>query len=104
MLEVLKHIANLIVLASLGLNIVILFPQIIKILKTKQSSGISPSTFITIWLLQFITILHGYFHQDLILMLGMFFAFLTNTTLIGLIIIYKPERTDSPIKIDPQSS
>ncbi|MCK4608686.1 MAG: hypothetical protein KAT71_04315 [Gammaproteobacteria bacterium] len=85
-----KEIVTIFFLLGLVLNSAILIPQIVKVVKTKDSQGLSGVTFLGFCVLQFIVVLHAYFHHDVILMVGMFVAMFTTGLLVFLIMIYKP--------------
>ena len=91
MINTIKIISEVIALSALGLNVVISLPQTFKILKTKNSKGVSAFSFISIVILQIITVLHGYFHHDIALMIGMLLAAIVNTILVSLIFTYRPK-------------
>ena len=74
---------------GLVINAVIYFPQIIKIIRTKEARDLSLMTFIGIALLQLSFALHGYFHQDRELTIGMLAAFLVSCWLVFLMIRYR---------------
>lgn len=84
-----KFIVDLIFDLGLFINAVIYFPQIIKIIRTKETRDLSLVTFIGIALLQLSFALHGYFHQDNGLTIGMLAAFLVSSFLLFLIILYR---------------
>ncbi|MDR3031417.1 MAG: hypothetical protein LBU35_03475 [Holosporales bacterium] len=56
--------------AGLFFNAALFVPQAIKVYKTKNAEGLSLLTFLGFNLVQLFTILHGYIHKDLILILG----------------------------------
>jgi len=76
---------------SLGLfiNAMLFVPQIIRLYKTKDSQGISLTTFIGFNFIQLFTVLHGYLHKDYLLMLGYILSFITCGFVTILTLIYK---------------
>ncbi len=82
---------NLIEIAfSLGLfiNALLFIPQAIKILRTKNTKGVSLITFLGFNAIQAFTFLHGYLHKDYLLMIGMLLSFITCGIVTVLLIIY----------------
>ncbi len=65
-------------LFGLGLlvNAAIFVPQAIKIFKAKSAQGLSVLTFAGFNILQLIGILHGYFQNDMSILIGMAASFL----------------------------
>ena len=79
------------VLFGLGLlvNAGLFVPQAIKIFKTKSAKDVSLLTFGGFSILQAIGILHGYYQNDLSLLLGMIASFLACGAVTVLGIIYR---------------
>ncbi len=73
---------------ALLLNGLIVIPQIIKIIQTKNAKNLSFLTFFGFWILQVAMILHGYFHNDLKLAIGMLLSIITTGILTILIFVY----------------
>ncbi len=77
------------VLFGLGLmvNAALFVPQAVKIFKTKSAKDVSILTFAGFNVLQLIGIAHGYFQQDLSLILGMIASFIAcgAVTFLGLV-------------------
>lgn len=73
---------------ALMLNGIIVIPQIIEIIKTKNAENLSFFTFFGFWILQVTMLLHGYFHNDIKLAWGMILSLVTTGTLTTLIAIY----------------
>ncbi|GHU19948.1 hypothetical protein FACS189472_10480 [Alphaproteobacteria bacterium] len=71
------------------INAVLFIPQAIKIYNTKSADGVSLATFAGFCVIQFFTVLHGYIHQDHILMFGNALSLICCATVTFLIIIYK---------------
>ncbi len=74
---------------GLFINAFLFVPQIIKLYKKKDSEELSLITFGGFSILQFLTILHGYFHKDYLLMLGFALSLLTCGTVTFLIMVYR---------------
>jgi MtN3 and saliva related transmembrane protein len=74
---------------SLIVNAAFFVPQIIKLYKTKNTSGISLLMFLGFNLIQFISILYGYIKKDYILMWGFALSLLTCGSVSILILIYR---------------
>jgi len=81
---------------SLGLfiNAGLFIPQIIQLYRTKNSQGLSLLTFAGFNLIQLFAVLHGFIHQDKILLLGFLLSLITCGTVTILLIWYRI----SPIK------
>lgn len=62
---------------GLFINAALFIPQALKIHRDKAAKNVSLLTFLGFNCLQFITILHGYYHQDYILMIGYSLSFIT---------------------------
>ena len=62
---------------SLFLNACLFIPQAIQILRKQNAEGVSLLTFVGFNFIQLFTILHGYFNQDYLLMLGFTLSFIT---------------------------
>jgi MtN3 and saliva related transmembrane protein len=79
------------VIFSLGLfiNALLFIPQIIKLYKTKDAIGFSLITFAGFNIIQLFTALHGFLHNDILLMLGNFISLCTCGIVTGMIIFYK---------------
>ncbi len=73
---------------ALLLNGLIVIPQIIKIIQTKNAKNLSFLTFFGFWILQIMMILHGYFHNDLTLAIGMILSVITTGILVILILVH----------------
>lgn len=84
-----KTIVDILFDFSLVINALVLLPQIIKVIRLKATKELSFLTFFCIFLLQLLFGLHGYFHQDYALMIGMIAAMLVTGTLNVLILFYR---------------
>ena len=74
---------------SLIVNAAFFVPQIVKLYKIKNTSGISLLMFLGFNLIQFICILYGYIKKDYILMWGFALSLLTCGSVSILILIYR---------------
>ena len=79
-MDIIKIIVEAIFASSLFLNALLFIPQTIKIIKTRRAEELSLITFVGFNLIQLLMLLHGYFHQELILMLGMMLSLITSIT------------------------
>ena len=77
---------------SLFANALFFVPQIIKLLKEKNSEGISLVTFIGFNIMQLCMAAHGYIVQDFKLMFGMLLSFVTCFIVVVLTIFYKYQK------------
>ncbi len=87
-MNIITYIINIGFGLALLLNGLIVIPQIIQIIKTKNARNLSFITFFGFWLLQITMLIHGYSHNDLKLALGMLLSIITTGVLIILILIY----------------
>ncbi|GHT96192.1 hypothetical protein FACS1894122_14340 [Alphaproteobacteria bacterium] len=74
------------------INAALFIPQAIKIYKTKNTDGVSLATFAGFNTIQLFTVLHGYIHQDCILMFGSTLSLICCAAVTFLIIIYKSSK------------
>ncbi|MBA2651055.1 MAG: hypothetical protein H0U73_02100 [Tatlockia sp.] len=74
---------------SLIVNAGLFIPQIIALVKTKSSTGVSLLTFAGFNIIQLFTMLHGWFIGDYLLAVGYFLSILTCGSVSFLIIYYK---------------
>ncbi|HLD16969.1 MAG TPA: PQ-loop repeat-containing protein, partial [Coxiellaceae bacterium] len=63
---------------ALFVNAALFIPQAWRIYRKKSSEGVSLLTFGGFWLIQLVTVLHGYLHQDHLLFWGFFLSLVTN--------------------------
>jgi MtN3 and saliva related transmembrane protein len=87
-----KQIVAIIFGLGLGGNALLFVPQIVAVWRKKTDEGISLITFGGFSLLQMIGIVHGYYQQDLSLILGMAASLLTCGTVTSLTIFYRVQR------------
>lgn len=76
-MNTIKIIIEVIVSISLILNALLFIPQVIKIIKNKNAKELSLITFIGFNVMQILMLLHGYFHQEPILIIGMLLSLIT---------------------------
>lgn len=74
---------------SIFLNAIVFIPQIIRLYQKKDSREVSLLTFGGFNFIQLATILHGYMHQDYVLMFGFILSFITCAIVTGMIIYYR---------------
>lgn len=74
---------------GLFVNAILFIPQIISLYKAKDSKEISLLTFAGFNLIQLFTLLHGYLHDDYLLVLGYFLSLITCGTVTVMIIVYR---------------
>ncbi len=75
--------------AGLFINAALFLPQIVSLLKYKDSREVSLITFAGFCLLQISTIIHGFYKSDFVLAAGFGVSLLTCGTLTFLIILYR---------------
>ncbi len=76
---------------SLGLfiNAGLFIPQIIKLYKTKNSKGFSLLTFGGFNIIQLFTVLHGFLHEDLLLIIGTTLSLVTCGCVSVMVVLYR---------------
>ncbi len=74
---------------GLFINAILFIPQILVLLKQKCSDDLSLMTFGGFCFIQMVTIIHGYYTQDRLLMIGFASSLLTCGTVTALIIRYR---------------
>ena len=74
---------------SLIANAAFFIPQIVKLYKTKDPSGISLAMFLGFNAIQLIGVLYGYIQKDFILLWGFLLSLITCGTVSILILVYK---------------
>ncbi len=77
---------------SLFINAALFIPQIIQILKTKSSLGLSPITFGGFCLIQASAVAYGYIQKDYVLMFGFGLSILTCGIVTALIFYYRERK------------
>ena len=78
--------------AGMFINAALFIPQVIRILKTKNTQGLSLITFVGFCLIQSSTIAYGYIQKDLLLMVGYALSLFTCGTVCILILIYRNKK------------
>lgn len=77
---------------GLFVNALLFVPQIIKLLRTKDSAEVSFLTFAGFNVLQILMIWHGFLHNDYALILGGFASLITCGAVTVLICLYRRKR------------
>jgi MtN3 and saliva related transmembrane protein len=85
----LKYLIEIIFSIGLFANAFLFLPQAIKIFKTKNISDLSLITFLGFNIIQMFGILHGYLHNDYILVFGFGLSFIFCGLVTTLILIYR---------------
>ena len=83
------YIINTLFGIGLFVNALLFLPQAFRLLKVKNSADISLITFFGFCITQFLAIVYGYLHNDLILMIGYIFSLLTCAYVTGLAVFYR---------------
>jgi MtN3 and saliva related transmembrane protein len=73
---------------ALLINAVLYVPQAIRLYRTKRSHGLSLFMFAGFSIIQVLTILHAYFEQDWVLLVGYILAFITCGAITLQLILY----------------
>jgi MtN3 and saliva related transmembrane protein len=81
--------------AGLFVNGLLFIPQVKALLKTKDATGLSATTFLGFNLIQIFAIIHGFLHHDTILMLGCAFTFITCGCVSYLVLRYRRKAVKS---------
>lgn len=76
------------------LNATLFLPQIRLLYKTKESSSVSLAMFMCFNIIQAITVLHGYLHNDLYLCVGFTLSFISCSCVTALIIYYRIKKEE----------
>ena len=87
-----KQIVALIFGLGLFGNALLFVPQVFAVWRKKSDEGISLVTFGGFCILQVVGVIHGYYQQDLSLILGLGASFLTCGTATALTIFYRMRR------------
>lgn len=90
-----KYTIEVIFSISLFINAALFVPQIIRILKEKQTKELSLITFGGFWILQMITVLHGFLNQDYLLAFGYILSLITCGSVVILILVYRFKTEES---------
>jgi len=89
MLTIIKHIIEIGFSLSLFANALLFIPQILQLIKTKNSESTSLQTFSGFAVIQIFITLHGFIHRDYILAFGCMLSLVLCTTITFLIIFYR---------------
>ncbi len=89
-----KEIIGLIFGMGLLVNASLFVIQAVKIIRIRNSDGVSTFTFAGFSILQITGALHGYLQNDLYLLFGMVASFLACGTVTALSIIYKTRKSN----------
>ncbi|MFN7097008.1 MAG: PQ-loop domain-containing transporter [Gammaproteobacteria bacterium] len=92
-MELTKELINFLFGLGLVINALLFVPQIIKLIKEKNSSELSIITFGGFFILQLLSVLHGIIVRDYILAVGFCCSLLTCGTVLLLIFFYRKKKT-----------
>ena len=76
----------------LFVNAALFIPQVVRLLKEKNSKELSLITFLGFCMIQLFTVLHGILHHDTFLVLGYSLSLLSCGAVTLLIIKYRPQK------------
>jgi len=76
-MEIIRIISNVFFELSIFLNAALFVPQAVRIFYRQSAKGLSLVTFSGYNLIQVLMALHGYFHHDFVLMIGMLLSLIT---------------------------
>tara|TARA_R110000868_G_scaffold8205_3_gene42465 strand:+ start:55868 stop:56137 length:270 start_codon:yes stop_codon:yes gene_type:complete len=85
----LEYIVDSLFGIALFVNAMLLFAQVLRILREKSAKSLSLIMFIGFLLIQFVTMLHGFLHKDYILAYGNILSMVACGTIIALIFVYR---------------
>ncbi len=94
-MNIIEATVNIIFYLGVFINAALFIPQAVKIFKQRSAKGLSLITFGGYNILQTLAILHGYFHHDLKLMIGMILSLITCGCITFGILYYRIKRTGS---------
>ncbi|MDR3306299.1 MAG: hypothetical protein LBS61_01280 [Endomicrobium sp.] len=89
MIEYVKFFVELCFGLGMFINAVLFTPQIVSLFKTKNSKGLSLTTFIGFNIIQIFSLLHGYIYNDYVFMFGMLLSLMLCGCVTFLIILYR---------------
>ncbi|GHU16232.1 hypothetical protein FACS189472_00810 [Alphaproteobacteria bacterium] len=89
MSDYIEYIIEAIFGFGMFINAILFIPQAVKIYKTKSAKGVSLATFAGFCVIQLFTVLHGYIHQDYILMFGYALSLVFCAIVTFLIFLYR---------------
>lgn len=84
-----KHIVEIAFGLGLMAKALMFAPQAWKLYKTKKSDELSLLTFLGLNIMQLLTVLHAYFNQDQLLMIGVLLSFIFCSSVTFMIIFYR---------------
>ncbi len=84
-----KYFVEFLFIFGLLFKAVLFIPQAIKLFKIKDSKELSLLTFAGLNIMQLLTVLHGYFNKDYVLMFGVLLSFIFCGTVTYMIILYR---------------
>ncbi len=90
--EYIKCVIELMFGLSMFINAILFIPQAVKIYKTKNTSGLSCTTFAGFNVIQMFTIMHGYIRNDYVLVVGNALSLFTSGIITFLIFFCKNKR------------
>ena|SRR3989338_1548090 len=88
-MKIIADLIELIFIFALAINSISIIPQIIKTMRLKNSDDLSLIAFAGFLIIQIIFSLHGYFHNDITLWLGIVPSIITSIWIVYLIIYYR---------------
>ncbi|EKD99457.1 MAG: hypothetical protein ACD_22C00254G0003 [uncultured bacterium] len=88
-MNIIKNLVEICFSTALFINALLFIPQIVKILRDKETKGLSLLTFGGFSLIQILAVLHGYFKHDYVMLFGFTLSLITCGTVTVLIIFYK---------------
>lgn len=88
-MALLRYLIEVLFAAGLFANSLLFIPQMVRIIQKQHADDVSLTTFAGFNIINFLTVLHGYLHHDLILTIGASCAFVINTGVTLLIIWYR---------------
>lgn len=91
-----QSVIEVIFSCGLFINAALFVPQIIRIIKEKDTKDLSLITFVGFWVLQLTTVFHGFLNDDYILAFGYILSLITCGAVVFLIIFYRV-----PLKKNP---
>lgn len=85
----LKYIVEIAFGCGLFLKAVMFIPQAVRVYKAKASKELSLLTFLSLNIMQLLTVLHGYYNRDYLLMFGVLLSLLFCGAVTFMIILYR---------------
>jgi len=97
---VLKNVVDFLFGIGLFVNALLFIPQIFLLLRKKHADDVSLTLFFGFACIQLITIAHGLFTQDTILVIGYAISLLMCITISSLIVFYRIKSRSKPHPFD----